>query len=98
MIFFKKNDIQFHFPYFIRFLKFIVLGFFLLFSTVFCLCCCTLKYLGLGFDAGEQFQFRAYLLFRSCCADGQCLFTGQAERKSRELSLTWKFAQGSNHS
>lgn len=27
---------------------------FLLFSTVFCLCCCTLKYLGLGFDAGEQ--------------------------------------------
>lgn len=21
---------------------------------MFCLCCCTLKYLGLGFDAGEQ--------------------------------------------
>lgn len=28
--------------------------FFLLFGTVFCLCCCTLKYLGLGFDVQEQ--------------------------------------------
>lgn len=58
-----------------------------------------LEVLGIWFWCSRtKFQFGVCLLFRSWCADGQCLFTGQAERKSHELSLTWKFAQGSNQS
>lgn len=55
-----------------------------------------LEVLGTWFSCSKtEFQFGVCLLFRSWWS---VFVTGQAERKSHELFLTWKFAQGSNHS
>lgn len=57
--------------------------FFLLFSTVFCLCHCTLKYLGLGFHAQKQSSNLEFVYYSD--HDGQCLL--QAKLRGRAMSF-----------
>lgn len=45
-----------------------------------------------------DFQFGVCLLFRPRCVDGHCLLHANLRGKIHELLLTWRFAQGSNHS
>lgn len=98
MIFFSKNDIQIQFLYFIGFLKFIVLFFSCCLALCFVYAIAPWSTWELVLMLENRVPIWSLFIIQIMMCWGSVFVTGQAKRKSHELSLTWKFAQGSNHS